>query len=98
MRCYWMPVIALSVIVFGASTLDSSAYLTEEAPLCASWEQGCAQLWGNGQGTTGNVCASRKRSEIARWITSLAPTIFAATGCGSARACTARDLALTERA
>jgi hypothetical protein len=48
MRCYWMPVTALSVIVFGASTLDSSAYLTEEAPLCANWEQGCAQLWGNG--------------------------------------------------
>ena len=48
MRRYWKPVIALSVIFFGASTMDSTAYLSEEAPLCANWEQGCARLWGDG--------------------------------------------------
>ena len=35
-----------------------------------------------GQGTTGNECASLKRLEIARSITSQAPTISAVTGSG----------------
>jgi hypothetical protein len=48
MRRHWVPIIILSVIVFGASTMDSTAYLSEEAPLCKNWEQGCAQLWGSG--------------------------------------------------
>jgi hypothetical protein len=44
---YWV-LIALAVIIVAGSTLDSSAYLTEKAPLCANWEQGCARLWGDG--------------------------------------------------
>jgi hypothetical protein len=48
MRRYLVPVFTLSVIVFGASTKSSSAYLSEEAPLCANWEQACARLWGDG--------------------------------------------------
>jgi hypothetical protein len=38
--------IALSVIMFGASTMNSSAYLSNEAPLCKNWERECARLWG----------------------------------------------------
>jgi hypothetical protein len=48
MRCHWFSGIASSVIVFGASTIDSTAYLSERAPLCANWEQGCVRLWGDG--------------------------------------------------
>jgi hypothetical protein len=45
---YWMLLIALGVVIFAGGTLDSTAYLSEEAPLCANWEQGCARLWGDG--------------------------------------------------
>jgi hypothetical protein len=45
---YRVLLIALSAMIFGASTMDSTAYLSEEAPLCANWEQGCNRLWGAG--------------------------------------------------
>jgi hypothetical protein len=47
MRRHWMLAFTLSVTVFGASTLDSTAYLSEEAPLCKNWETTCAQMWGS---------------------------------------------------
>jgi hypothetical protein len=45
---YWVRLMALGVIILGASTINSTAYLSQQAPLCANWEQGCARLWGAG--------------------------------------------------
>jgi hypothetical protein len=98
MRHYWVPVIALSVIVFCASTLDSTAYLSGEAPLCANWEQGCAQLWGDG---TRHYRQCMRQPQAIRdcQVDNLAGSDDLCTnGSGSAHAFTARDLALTELA
>jgi hypothetical protein len=46
MRRYGVMLIALGVVMLGASTKNSTAYLSEKAPLCANWERECARLWG----------------------------------------------------
>jgi hypothetical protein len=95
---YWLPVIALSVILLGASTMNSTAYLSEQAPLCANWEQACARLWGDGTRHYRQCMRQPQAIRDCQWTTSLAPTIFAVTGSGSARACTVRNLGPTELA
>jgi len=45
---YWVLLIVSGVIMLASSTMDSTAYLSEEAPLCANWERECARLWGDG--------------------------------------------------
>jgi hypothetical protein len=89
MRRYWMPVIALSVIAFGASTKDSSAYLSERAPLCANWEQGCSQLWGAGTRHY-RQCMGQPQAIIDCQLDNFAGSDdLARTGSGSAHAYTA---------
>jgi len=62
---YWVLLIVSGVIMLASSTMDSTAYLSEEAPLCANWERNVLGYGATARGITGNACASLRQLRIA---------------------------------